>query len=102
MPGFDQTGPFGRGPGTGRGAGLCGAALPEDTARVPRSMPWAGIRRCRQGAMGRRAGRPIANDAGADAQNRGNGWGVEAAAARGWVSGRPGRQAMGRGRRGGR
>jgi len=104
MPGYDQTGPFGRGPETGRGAGPCGAAQPgsEDTARVPRSMQRLRIRRCRQGAVGRRAGGPSMNGADVDAQSRGNSWGAEAVAGKGWMSARQGRQAMGRGRRGGR
>jgi hypothetical protein len=104
MPGYDQTGPFGQGAGTGRGAGPCGAAQPvlEDIARVPRSMQRLRIRRCRQGAVGRRAGGPSMNGADVDAQNRGNGWGAEAVAGNGSMSARPGRQAMGRGRRGGR
>lgn len=33
MPGFDSTGPWGRGPGTGWGRGPCGAALRRQRGR---------------------------------------------------------------------
>ena len=48
MPRCDATGPRGRGPGTGRGAGTC------EEANVPRDAP----RRPGRGKMGRGCGRP--------------------------------------------
>ncbi|MBW1947813.1 MAG: hypothetical protein C4B57_02080 [Deltaproteobacteria bacterium] len=56
MPGFDRTGPLGRGPKTGRGLGRCGKAR---TATASDTVPGGAVRSEDWPAAGRGLGRGI-------------------------------------------